>query len=352
VIPKPSLTIILLVKGRLEFTKRWLDYMNAINFPYEIIIADGEDDGAVESLVQNNKTSTDLNIKFYQFNTHGGYAPYYSMMAAAISLAKSKYVMLCDNDDFIFPKGFKSIIHFLDTHHEYISAGGEIVNFKINNLLNTTYGNDVIFLEPYKYFRSDDPQMDWESQIERMFRDFQPYWYNVYRKESLQAIADELCELSLSDLVAMEFYAQLRTITLGRSKHIEGESYYLRQRGTSQISGDINFFEDLIDRNLPQDIQLISNKIASNVKDSLNIAPAIKTHYANYLTNLLAHTVLRYRFPKLFLFKTFLLSLTESIPSILKIPYRYFSQLKIKQKYYYGRGNDAEIKTFLEIIKK
>jgi hypothetical protein len=40
------------------------------------------------------------------------------------------------------------------------------------------------------------------------------------------------------------------------------------------------------------------------------------------------------------------------MPSILKIPYRYFSQLKIKQKYYYGRGNDAEIKTFLEIIKK
>ena len=42
--------------------------MNAIHFPYEIIIADGEDDGAVESLVKNNKTITDLNIKFYQFN--------------------------------------------------------------------------------------------------------------------------------------------------------------------------------------------------------------------------------------------------------------------------------------------
>ena len=350
--PKPSLTIILLVKGRLEFTKRWLDYMNAIHFPFEIIIADGEDDGAVQSLVENNQTNTDLNIKFYQFNTNGGYSPYYSMIAKTISLAQSKYVMLCDNDDFLFPNGFKKVIDFLEAHDEYISVGGEILNFKINNLADTPYGDGVIFLEPYQYSRSDDPHHDWEHQIEGMFRDFQPYWYNVYRKESLQIIADELCELDLSDLVAMEFYAQLRTVTLGRSKQIDGESYYLRQRGTSQISGDINFFEDLIDRNLPQDIQLISNKIASQVKDSLNIAPAIKTHYANYLTNLLAHTVLRYRFPKLFLLKTFLLSLTESMPSILKIPYRYFSQLKIKQKYYYGRGNDAEIKTFLEIIKK
>lgn len=349
---KPLLTIILLVKGRTEFTKRWLDYMNAIHFPYEIIIADGEDDGAVESLVQNNITNHDLNMKFYQFNTHGGYTPYYSMIAKAISLAKSKYVMLCDNDDFIFPKGLDDVINFLETHHEYISAGGEIVNFKINNSCNTPYGNDVIFLEPYNYFRIDEPQMDWEPQIESIFRDFQPYWYNIYRKDSLQIIADELCELDLSDLVAMEFYAQLRTITLGRSKHIKGNSYYLRQRGTSQISTDVNFFEDLINRNLPQDIELISKKIASKVKDSLNIAPTIKTNYARYLNNLLAHTILRYRFPKLFLFKTFLINLVESIPSILKIPYRYFAQYKIKQKYYRGRGNDAEIKILLEIIKK
>lgn len=350
--PKTTLTIILLVKGRIEFTKRWLDYMNAIHFPYEIIIVDGEDDGAVESLVQNNKISSDLNVNFYQFNTHGGYTPYYSMMAEAISLANSKYVMLCDNDDFIFPKGLNNVINFLETHHEYISAGAEIGNFKINNFHNTPFGNDVIFLEPYKYFRSDEPKMDWEPQIESMFRDFQPYWYNIYRKESLQIIANELCELDLSDLVPMEFYAQLRTITLGRSKQIKGENHYLRQRGTSQISGDVNFFEDLLDRNLPKDIELISKKIATKVKDSLNIAPVIKTNYASYLNNLLAHSVLRYRFPKLFLFKAFLISLANSMPGILKIPYRYFSQLKIKQKHYYGRGNDTEIKILLEIIKK
>jgi glycosyltransferase domain-containing protein len=326
--------------------------MNAINFPYEIIIADGEDDGAVQLLIEESKKKSNLDIKFYQFNTHGGYAPYYSMIAKAVSLANSKYVMLCDNDDFILPKGVERALHFLEANNEYISAGAEILNFKISNSLNTAYGQDIIFLEPYKYFRIEDPQFDWELQIESIFQDFQPYWYNLYRKESLQTIADELCALDLSDLVAMEFYAQLRTMTLGRSKHIEGESYYLRQRGTSQISSDTNFFKDLIERNLPQDIQLISKTIASKAESSVDIEKAIKVNYANYLTNLLAHTILRYRFPRLFIFKNFLKGLLQSIPNILKKPYILFSQSKIKQKFYYGRGNNQEIKILQRIIKK
>ena len=96
-----SLSVILLVKGRDDHTKRWLDYMHAIRFPYKIIIADGEDDASAKALANDAQKNSNLDIQFYQFNTHSGYSPYYDMMSKAVSFAETDYVMLCDNDDFI-----------------------------------------------------------------------------------------------------------------------------------------------------------------------------------------------------------------------------------------------------------
>ena len=46
-----NLTLLLLVKGRHEFTERWLKYMLDNNFSYPIIIADGENDGVTTKLI-------------------------------------------------------------------------------------------------------------------------------------------------------------------------------------------------------------------------------------------------------------------------------------------------------------
>ena len=73
------LTEILIVKGREDFTERWLRYMSQIQFPHKVIIADGEDDGAVKNLLHQNNQGWPLDVKFYQFNTHGGFSQYFKM---------------------------------------------------------------------------------------------------------------------------------------------------------------------------------------------------------------------------------------------------------------------------------
>ena len=57
------LTVILLVKGREDFTERWLKYMSQIEFPYKIIIADGEDDGVIKNLLETNDQIQNMMIK-------------------------------------------------------------------------------------------------------------------------------------------------------------------------------------------------------------------------------------------------------------------------------------------------
>lgn len=50
-----DLTIILTLKGRHAFTHRWLSFMGESQFEGRVIVADGEDDGIVSTMLKNNR---------------------------------------------------------------------------------------------------------------------------------------------------------------------------------------------------------------------------------------------------------------------------------------------------------
>lgn len=336
------LTVILLVKGREDFTERWLNYMSQIKFPYKIIIADGEDDGMIKNLLEKNDQRWSLDIKFYQFNTHGGYSPYFKMMKSAIAAAETKYVMLCDNDDFILPNALIEILNFLSKNPTYVSAGGKIVNFEIDHYNDIPYGKEVNFLKPYSYSRLDEPEENFTNHIKSVFSNFQPNFYNIFYKEALEIVANDIVELDFSTLVPMEFFIQLRVATLGKSKIFSNHSHYLRQKGTSQTSNDFDFFKDLVKTNLPDDIRRMSKKIA-HIQSDENIYEVIQSQYAEYLNHYMSHTTLKYRFKRLYQFKVFLVKLYNQLPRFLIKIMSYSTQNKLKRKVFTDLGIKDEI---------
>ena len=72
-------TLVLFVKGRNEFSERWLKYIDKINFKYQIVISDGANDGFIKNLINNYNFNNPINIKFYQFDTNSGLKSYYEM---------------------------------------------------------------------------------------------------------------------------------------------------------------------------------------------------------------------------------------------------------------------------------
>lgn len=347
-----SFSVILLVKGRIDFTKRWLNYMSEISFPYKIIIADGEDDNLVNQLIISQKFSKNLDIEFLQFNTHDGYESYFHMLKTSISSASTEYVMLCDNDDFILPEAIKDILKFLDKNSSYISAGGKIINFEIDNYKNLPYGKIINFLKPYSYSRENEPVSNYNEHINNVFSSFQPNFYNIFRKETLEIIACEIKELNFSDLVPMEFYIQLRSATLGKSKVLLNHSHYLRQRGTSQISNNFNFFHKFLDTNLSDDVKKLSNKISEVVSGQEDISNNIRTQYAEYLNVFIAHTTLRYRFKKLYKIKLFFSYCYEFCPKFLKKIILFLPQLKLKKVTYSKFKIKKSINTIHDLLIK
>ena len=243
---KKSFTLLLLIKGRHEFTRRWLKYMKTINFNYPIIIADGQDDSETEKMIDEINLENKLSIEYYRYNTHSGYLDYYKMKKDALNKVKTNLVMLCDNDDFIIPSGLEEQINFLSSNNEYISSSGRILNFEINNFEFAEYGKDFYYISPCNYFRLNEPLGSWNEQISSIFTQFQPNFYNVFRTQYIKIITHELVEQNFSDLVINEFYIQLRTATLGKSKIIDNAFHYIRQRGTSSISSNYEFSKDIL----------------------------------------------------------------------------------------------------------
>jgi len=321
-------TLVLLIKGRHEFTHRWLTYMRKIKFSYPIIIGDGQDDDETKKMLDVINQDKNLNITYHRYNTHAGYLDYYKMKHDIVSAVDTKYVMLCDNDDFILINGLNDQINFLEQNSEYVSASGKILNFEIDRFNYVCYGKKPSLLSACNYHRIDEPLDSWKNQLNQTFTKFQPNFYNVFHTRILKIITSELVNLNFSDLVINEFYIQLRAATLGRSKVLTSSFHYLRQRGTSSISKNYEFSEDILKKNMPSDVRKMANRISEILSPNYSrdeIRENIFKGFSDYLNFFLGNTTLKFRFPKLYKVKIFLINF---IQHNLNIFYNNYKSLK------------------------
>jgi len=62
---KDKLSIVLPLKGRGDFTKRWFHYHNAIHCPWKILIGDGDIDSNLPSLIESYLKQGLLDIEYH-----------------------------------------------------------------------------------------------------------------------------------------------------------------------------------------------------------------------------------------------------------------------------------------------
>jgi len=299
-----DLTVILTLKGRENFSQRWLDYMSQQSFNCSIIIADGDQDSKVKTLLSHGSYHN-LKIVYKDFNDTS-WEDYYQKVNSCLQSVETKYVMVSDNDDFLIKSGIQKIISFLDQNDSYVSAGSNILFFSLDNKQNVISGKKCIFSELYSSPRPEEPLDCYELQLRGVFQNFQPNFYNIYRTNTLRTIAKELSECNFSDPAVAEIYQQLRVPLLGKQKKILECVHYIRQSGTS--SQGSSFTMSFIKKNLSQDIRELAKRIGAQYviayrEDQTNISEKIMSYYSLYLTNYIAHGHLKFRFPSVFKLK-------------------------------------------------
>lgn len=346
-----SLTFILTLKGRTAFTERWLHYMSQAEFTNPIIIADGDKDSKIKDLI-NKKDFQNLNINYLQFDDQK-VSDYYYKMQQSLKHVQTKYIMMCDNDDLVLKNGVIDVLNFLNSEKSFISAGSMIVNFDINSRSNSTYGNNFCIRSVYKTYRISEPENNFEYQIMKTFKEFQPNYYNIFELNSYKITIDEIKEINFSDMFVPEFYIQLRILTLGKQMKLTSGVQLLRQLGTSTTNAE-HFSKRLIKTDMPLDIRKLAKFLALHIVEKYpeynqkNIEEKILDNFSNYLTHMFSQYYAKDKFKKLYKIKLIIDYLMGSIFKFFNSFFIYTSLRKNIKKYSLFQKEVSRVVNFLK----
>lgn len=230
----PRLTIVLPLKGRDEFTFRFLWHANQTKLPYRFLIADGQVNETVARQLENSREAfPELDIEYIRYPTDDSYSRFFAKMSDALQRVRTPYAMLADNDDFLGPNAIDGALDYLDLHSDYVCARGRMVAFSVFSGFGHAGGpvrgdlNDI-FLQ----YDSNDASESSAAERLRHGLDLGRY-YAVYRTKALATIWEDATKIDFSDLMLHESFHALRAATLGKV-HVDKTSIcYFRQIGTS-----------------------------------------------------------------------------------------------------------------------
>jgi glycosyltransferase domain-containing protein len=186
---KKKLTIILPLKERSQFVKRFFLYISKINFSYNLIIADGSKKKLSEDILRILKVSN-INYDYYKFPEDKNYNLFLEKIYKSLTYVETRYVMLFSDDDFPILHTIEKSIKFLDKNKTFKSAGGYLINFNLfrkkenKKKAQEIYGNPINISKIYTH-----DSCNHETRIRRLkfflTEGREPTWHYIWRKEVL-----------------------------------------------------------------------------------------------------------------------------------------------------------------------
>lgn len=264
-----NLTLLLATRGRDDYTIRFLAYANKISLKYPIYIADGAPNKDFKKIIDNSKLFTNISFSYNEFNDKS-YSDYYMKIKTSISEIKTKYVMLIDNDDFVFPKGIELCLKFLNENSNYIGCTGRVGWFYKKSYLfnkNNLRGRINYFFEKEGAYNPTNYDGNLYSRFSKASKNYTVSFYSIFEREKLLIASSEICEMNFNYTYSMEIFFHLRMISLGKINAIKDYPSYFRQLGTSLgndqntiLSGrKYNLVEDILLGRVSKDINSIVN---------------------------------------------------------------------------------------------
>jgi glycosyltransferase domain-containing protein len=248
-----QLTILLPLKDRVAFTRRWLAYAASVGLPFRILIADGGADGSVAEIAEASKTQG-LDLEYHRYPFDRTYADYFVKLADALSRVTTPFVVLSDNDDLFIREGLTAAVEFLSANPEYVACGGQCAVFWLAGRggaagLDTTYGDSIDWKCSSQI--STDVADTAAQRLRERCLGANDVFFAVHRTDLLRRHFEAVRDCNPHDLFLMEQLVMFLTAIAGKTRQLD-TLYIARQQDSPGSSGGSHqsTFGDWYDRML------------------------------------------------------------------------------------------------------
>lgn len=251
-----KLSILLCLKGRKKFTKRWLDWMVIEKCPFQIIIADGDANKSHTKDLINDPRYKDLKIVYQEYPEDTDIQAFVKKFNNSLNTIDSEYVICADNDDFIIIENLqKALNYFIDNSETIDTLALSHYRFSINNDSNDI--NDKIYnkngtitfqeLKPFDY--SSFSKLSTFKRLKKSVKEFPSdyFFYSIHKTTNFKKNINVTCTYPID---YMFFWERHLTYSIGIIGNIYSDSslspFVVRQEGTSVSASALVQKEKLI----------------------------------------------------------------------------------------------------------
>ena len=229
-----SLTLLLVLKGRHDFTDRWLKYANLYLNDYKILIADGNE--LNDKYIYDKLKFPNLEVEIPKFPHDQSIELFIRKIRNSLDYIDTKYILYCENDDFMLPDETKNVLEFLEKNDDYVSARGEIFNFSISSI-NEVYGKIIQFNRFYNFL--DLNETDVIKRIKTFAKNRHGLFHNIMKCTAFKEVTSTVIENKFFDLVIFQYFWSFSLPTIGKV-HCTKNLYMMHQDHASMMSRNSN----------------------------------------------------------------------------------------------------------------
>lgn len=278
------LTVVLILKGRPTFTRRWLAYAKAyLNYP--ILVADGssDEDSAGTAVLCRELAASGFAVEYVRYPYDANLSLFYSKLADAIGRVRTPYVALADNDDFFWPESLAACVEFLESNPDHVACGGRMVGFTVDDeSQGRLYGRRVAFHSPAVSF-SSLRQKSAAERVRAHFARYHPTWYDVQRVEVLKKAVETLRVADPTNVFLVELWTSFLAAAAGPIGHLP-RAYLFRQRDTpTSAAADDSARGGYLERSLAPTWEREAATLCADIADAVSARDGLPREAAQAL---------------------------------------------------------------------
>lgn len=232
-----NITIVLVLKDRVEYTLRFMAYMNLMKCPYKILVADGGKSIEIENILKKYNNFPNVEYEYVRYPYDRTLTEFHQKIFDVVNRINTPLSLLIDNDDFVIFEGLYECEKMLREDEKMSNCRGSLVNF---TTAHSGCNGEIIVGEDMYYYPSivQDTAL---NRVRQQSKQFHGNWHGVQRTNHLKLTCGLMKESNPTNFRFSEQLVGYLNVICGNA-HRGKFDYFLRQANTPRVAGSEDQF--------------------------------------------------------------------------------------------------------------